>query len=568
MSESSPAAETTGPRTAAAPGVSAPTAESPAAPMAAASVATAPAGTAPTMLPAPVPAGTVAAPAGPPVTGAPRPPSPRRWPGPGREAPIAVVIGATVAGLVAAAALTWDRPGVGWLITGLVATAAIVAAAWGNTAGESRAVRVERAVWAGAALVLLASGAVLAAGWLFVLAVLTAIVAVSIALSGGTSAGGLVLSVLIWPAALVRALPWVARGVASQRGKGGGSALRILAAALVGLLLLIIFGALFAGADAAFARVLDAALPTLNGVTIFRWIWGFGLLGLAVVAASFLAFAPPALDGHPGQHRVRRIEWALPIGALVALFAAFVTVQTTVLFGGHEYVQQTSGLTYAEYARSGFWQLLVVTILVVVVMAVAGRLAPRETPADRLWIQVLLGLLCLFTLVIVASALSRMWAYEQAYGFTQLRLLVSVCELWLGAVVLLIMIAGSNLKDRSRWLPGAVVATAVAALIGIAVLNPDRFIAERNVSRYATSGTIDVSYLGTLSADAVPALMRLPEPLRTCALEGIHQDVWTNLDEWRQWNYGRDHARELLQGYRPPTADQWRQCMAVENEPR
>jgi hypothetical protein len=170
--------------------------------------------------------------------------------------------------------------------------------------------------------------------------------------------------------------------------------------------------------------------------------------------------------------------------------------------------------------------------------------------------------------VIVASALSRMWAYEQAYGFTQLRLLVSVCELWLGAVVLLIMIAGMNLKDRSRWLPGAVVATAVAALIGIAVLNPDRFIAERTVSRYATSGTIDVSYLGTLSADAVPALMRLPEPLRTCALEGIHQDVWTNLDEWRQWNYGRDHARELLQGYRPPTADQWRQCMAVENEPR
>jgi hypothetical protein len=366
----------------------------------------------------------------------------------------------------------------------------------------------------------------------------------------------------------VRALPWVARGVASQRGKGGGSALRILAAALVGLLLLIIFGALFAGADAAFARVLDAALPTLNGVTIFRWIWGFGLLGLAVVAASFLAFAPPALDGHPGQHRVRRIEWALPIGALVVLFAAFVTVQTTVLFGGHDYVQQTSGLTYAEYARSGFWQLLVVTILVVVVMAIAGRLAPRETPADRLWIQVLLGLLCLFTLVIVASALSRMWAYEQAYGFTQLRLLVSVCELWLGAVVLLIMIAGMNLKDRSRWLPGAVVATAVAALIGIAVLNPDRFIAERNVSRYATSGTIDVSYLGTLSADAVPALMRLPEPLRTCALEGIHQDVWTNLDEWRQWNYGRDHARDLLQGYKPPTADQWRQCVAVENEPR
>jgi hypothetical protein len=172
-------------------------------------------------------------------------------------------------------------------------------------------------------------------------------------------------------------------------------------------------------------------------------------------------------------------------------------------------------------------------------------------------------------LVIVASALSRMWAYEQAYGFTQLRLLVSVCELWLGVVVLLIMVAGIDLRRRSRWLPGAVVGTAVAALIGIAVLNPDRFIAERNVTRYATSGTIDVSYLGTLSADAVPALMRLPEPLRACALDGIYRDLFSDPgDEWRQWNYGRDHARDLLTGYKTPTAEQWRQCDDVETRNR
>jgi hypothetical protein len=109
-----------------------------------------------------------------------------------------------------------------------------------------------------------------------------------------------------------------------------------------------------------------------------------------------------------------------------------------------------------------------------------------------------------------------------------------------------------------------VVATAVAALIGIAVLNPDRFIAERNVSRYAASGNIDIAYLSGLSADAVPALMRLPEPLRTCALESIYLDVWGNLDEWRQWNYGRERARDLLTGYVPPTAAQHRLCADIE----
>ena len=465
------------------------------------------------MAPLAVPAGPV------------RPPSPRRWPGPGAAAPPEVPVAAAIVGVVAAASLTWDRPGIGWILTGLAAAAATIFAAWGRIAEQRPAAKLERAVWAGAALILLASGAVVAAGWLFVLAVLTALVASAIALAGGTTASGLLLSVLIWPAAAARSLLWSYRGLASQRGKAGSSAIRIGAAALVGLVLLLIFGALFAGADAAFARFVDAALPTVNAEAVARWIWGFGLLSAGTLAACFLAFAPPLLDGNLGQRRVRRIEWALPIGALVALFAMFVAVQATVLFGGDDYVQRTSGLTYAEYARSGFWQLLTVTVLVVGVMAVAGRLAPRGTLVDRVWIRVLLGALAVLTLLIVASALSRMWAYEQAYGFTRLRVLVSVCELWLGIVVVLIMAAGIDLRLRSRWLPGAVVATAVAAMIGLVVLNPDRFIAERNVTRYATSDTIDVSYLSDLSADAVPALLRLPEPLRSCALDDIARAV-------------------------------------------
>ena len=68
----------------------------------------------------------------------------------------------------------------------------------------------------------------------------------------------------------------------------------------------------------------------------------------------------------------------MPLGVLDALFLAFVAVQATVLFGGHRHVLETEGLTYAEYARQGFWQLLWVSALTLLVLSAVIRVAGRE----------------------------------------------------------------------------------------------------------------------------------------------------------------------------------------------
>jgi hypothetical protein len=207
-------------------------------------------------------------------------------------------------------------------------------------------------------------------------------------------------------------------------------------------------------------------------------------------------------------------------------------------------VLRTNGLTYAQYARSGFWQLLAVTGLTLVVVALAARFAGRQS-ADRVLMRVLLGLLSALTLVIVASALVRMWTYEQAYGFTRLRLLVSACELWLGLVFVLVLVAGIRL--RGRWLPPAALGTAAAALLGLAILNPDGFIAGHNVDRFFQTGRIDDSYLGTLSPDAVSQLRRLPEPWRSCVLQPIRNGlIDLGTDTVTEWNLAREQARAQL----------------------
>ena len=66
----------------------------------------------------------------------------------------------------------------------------------------------------------------------------------------------------------------------------------------------------------------------------------------------------PARGGRAGRARSRRTEWLLPLGSLVALFAAFVAVQLAVLFGGHDHVLRTAGLSYADYAHQGYGQLM------------------------------------------------------------------------------------------------------------------------------------------------------------------------------------------------------------------
>ncbi|GIF46892.1 hypothetical protein Afe04nite_14310 [Asanoa ferruginea] len=457
------------------------------------------------------------------------------WPGPNRVPGRALLVALLLAAAISATAIPLDRAGIGWLIG---STASIVALAVTRTKVSWR-----QAAWGAATLALLGVGTVRAAPWLFVLCVLTAAVTGTLALVDPRTLRAIVASFAIPPAAAVRALPWVRAGV---QHRSPGSPARAIGVASVSLILLVVFGALFASADETFAAVLDWALPSVSGSTVSRAVLFFPLLFAVLAGAAFTLAGPPTLGRAdlPTRFAFRRSDWAIPVALLDLLFAAFVAVQGTVLFGGTRHVLDPGGPTFANYARGGFWQLLAVTGLTLVVVAIGGRWAPRANRADRVAIRVLLGALALLTLVVVASATYRMNVYEQAYGFTRLRVFVTAVELGLGAVFVAVLVAG--VKLRGGWLPRGVLAIATVALLGLAVLNPDRFIADRNVDRFAATGRIDLHYLNTLSADAVPALDRLADNDRACALWLAELRLRREHDDWRSFNLARHQARALL----------------------
>ncbi|WP_405700608.1 DUF4153 domain-containing protein [Streptomyces sp. NBC_00069] len=463
---------------------------------------------------------------------------------PGRAGPVptAVLVCAVVAG-IASALFLGDGLGPGLLLAVVPAIAAAYVAA--RTA--RRTARPWTLVWAVGCVALLAVPALRDAGWPSTLALLAAVLLGALALHGSRTWPGVLLSPLGFVDATVLGIRWAWSGLRS-RGSGVDRSrwLPVAKAALVAVVLLVLFGALFASADAAFADLLSGLTPDVSvGDSPVRFLL-FLLGALLALAAARAAAAPSRWDRirvAPGKPR-SRVEWALPLVVLNLLFAGFNAVQLAVLFGGYDKVLESTGLTYAEYARQGFWQLLWATLLTLAVIALALRWAPRAGAGDRGFVRVVLGTLCALTLVVVASALRRMDLYVDAYGLTRLRVSVAAMELWLGLVIVLIMAAGVFGASR---LPRLVAGSAAAAVLVFGLLSPDGMVAEKNVARYQQDGKIDLAYFQSLSADAVPALDRLPEPRRSCALRGINNELSRGgRVPWYAMSLGEYRARQIL----------------------
>lgn len=497
--------------------------------------------------------GSAVPPPGWPATPVPPPPRvqaaplfPESWRGPTTPPSRPALLAVAAAALIFPVAVPEGPSGLGWLVTAFVVAAATLAVAWYTRRSvPPLPAALTGSGWTLAAVGMAGVATVRDAEWLVVLCLLAAAAAASLAVAG-RSIRGVGFGACAVAVAALRGLTWLGRGLREAGRSADRRALRTVASVLVGLALLAVFVPLLTSADAAFARILDGVAPRLDGSSLTRWALLFALGASGMAGACFLLAAPPT-PGDPAParaSRLRTLEWALPVAFLVGLFALFVGVQLATLFGSDAYVRATTGLTYAEYARSGFWQLLAVTVLTLGVIVLGSRWAPSITPSERVWKRGLLATLAVLTLVIVASALSRMWLYQQAYGFTVLRLLVLTCELWLG-VGFLIVLTGV-LRLRTVGLGRGMVAAGVVALLGLAVLDPEGFVAGQNVERFAATGELDVAYLGGLSTDAVPALAQLPEPQRTCALTRIAIGHAAPADDWRSWNVARSAAEPTL----------------------
>lgn len=301
--------------------------------------------------------------------------------------------------------------------------------------------------------------------------------------------------ILVAGEAELQSLP-VVRGGASWSG---------LRALLLTAPVVIVFTVLLSRADPVFAALfklppIDAARLVSHVVLVgaFAW-WSAGWLRGAVPGATRRPVPPQRLP-----LRLGLAEVTLSLGAVIALFTIFVGLQLRWLFGGAGVVLATTGLTVAEYARRGFFELVGVAALVLpLILGTRAAIEDERVVArHRRLSLVLLSLLA----AIMASALLRMRLYIEYFGLTTDRVYASGFMLWLalvfGAMALTV------LRGWTRPFAAATMLSALLSLLALDVMNPDLLVARVNLGRPTDARTIDYVYLARLSGDATPVVAR------------------------------------------------------------
>jgi Domain of unknown function (DUF4173) len=336
---------------------------------------------------------------------------------------------------------------------------------------------------------------------------------------------------------------------AELRKPGGEKAAAVARGVALGVPLLLLFGGLFVAADAVFKHLLSSAVPTLSvsiveqALVVFLFAWlAAGLLRdlLAPREESRLVQAERLRVLGRGA-RLGALELNVALAIVDLLFLAFVVVQFRYLFGGRGLVEKTANLTYAEYARHGFFELVAVAALTLPLLLVGDWLLREEDSGRRAFRWLARALLALLGVVIL-SALQRMRLYLEQYGLTELRLYAIGLILWLAVVCLWFALTVLRGK-RHAFAVGALVA-GFAATLALNIVNPDALIARTNVTR----PTVDVGYLAGLSDDAVPTLVtrvrELPPEQRAYLAARLLRRRPPG--DWRSWNVSRARAARVL----------------------
>ena len=333
--------------------------------------------------------------------------------------------------------------------------------------------------------------------------------------------------------------------------------------------LVLIFAVLFASADPIFNRGFEDLLNfridlgDVPGRILFvlgvAWLAG-GLLrvaaaGLPAVETASLGAAARSATVLPGR-LLGTTEAIVVLVAVDLIVGLFVGLQLAYLFGGVDTIA-AAGMKYSDYARRGYFELVAAAALAGGILVGLEYQVARRT---RAYVALAIGLVGL-TIVVLASAALRLNLYQEAYGWTELRLYVAVSIA--AMAVTLATLAAFLATDRTRWLGHAMVAIGLVSLISLNLLAPAAFVAERNLARVIDpslvppdgEASLDADYLGVLPDDAIPALVaalpRLPavEAVRVQRLLTSRRFELTQEGAYTSpfaWNLGRERAKAAL----------------------
>jgi hypothetical protein len=224
-------------------------------------------------------------------------------------------------------------------------------------------------------------------------------------------------------------------------------------------------------------------------------------------------------------------------------------------------------LTYSQYARSGFNELVAVAFFSLLMILGLSTITRRTSELQRRIYSGLSVAIVALVLVILDSAFQRLALALDWHGYSRLRLYPQVFLIWVG--ILLVAVAALEIVRAERFFALAALLASLGFAVSLSLFNVDAAIVSHNVQRAAQGKYFNVTHLASLSSDAVPVLVDEFEHdnLATAIHEGIGAALACFLNaapdpneartDWRSFNHSRWQAdqalaqvRPALQGYR------------------
>ena len=277
----------------------------------------------------------------------------------------------------------------------------------------------------------------------------------------------------------------------------------IVKGVIILLPILLLFIALFASADLLFRSFTDEVFSTLNvifepeywlGHVVYVGFWSV-LFSTIFAAAFWQRFTHSALE----EIKPRFIlESQVIVGGIAVLFAAFLLVRGCALFGGEAAFAQMTGVTYAEYARQGFFQLVISAILVIGIVLTLRLMHSERT---HKLLTALHAILIGETLLVLFSAFTRLNLYVEAYGYTPDRLFGYFVMDTLGILLVLLFVSVVRQSSQSSLMRQGLIVLGISGLL-FAWTPSDELAVLLNIKRHEVC-------LETLSNCKVDALLFL-----------------------------------------------------------
>ena len=308
---------------------------------------------------------------------------------------------------------------------------------------------------------------------------------------------------------------------------------------LVSIPFVIVIVSLLSQADAVFKEAVDKLIELIDLENII------GILA-TVIVTFVLAYAviryldEKSIRIEDKEHHVYEPVLAITVTSIITvIYLFFCGIQVVYLTFGND-LRLPEGYTYAEYAHEGFYELLTVCILNLIIVLVASYFF-GESKA----LNIILTVICACTYIMMASSAYRMYMYVDEYDLTRLRVYVLY-----GLLVLAILMIGVIIYIYRESFPlfryGIVVLTT--AIIILVYSHPTAIIAGYNIRQMTDKhGSVDIRHLRELGTDALPVIIRNFDELYEYELAHSTRDIE---DYDYRFTYGGGYDSHISQMFR------------------